>query len=422
MGGATPLPGGNSDVPSARRSSPSGSTGMRPAGEGRRGPGRLTRPGGPPPRPRPLGNRRLGRSPTWWAVRDPLSTGGGASRFRRGPRCPRTAPAGPRGRREGRPRGQEGRARGRARGARARARYHGGRPRNPWKWDGRRPGKRAREREEDPAVGSLRPKWGLCELLSALEMARSSHQCRSGGASRPRRGRGARRRVAEVFDASDGIHGRRRSTTSPRRGRDRRGAPDGAHHGRGGPGREREDEAERVHVPHGDEVSERPGNKACRDLAAGPPNLPWPAGVTRLSTPACRPRLPPVPGRPGGPVAGRTTPAAPNAEMAGSMPEAAVGLTGPDERARLVIHGDRGCHHRWPGRASVCEGAGVVRPTSRRGRPPDSSRTGASSAPWRTRRSAGGTGRASARTGSGRRPMTTWSGTARRESGARWTR
>ncbi len=61
--------------------------------------------------------------------------------------------------------------------------------------------------------------------------------------------------------------------------------------------------------------------------------------------------------------------------MAGSVPEAAVGLAGPGERARLIIHGDRGCHHRWPGRASVCEGAGVVRSTSRRGRPPDSSRT-----------------------------------------------
>jgi hypothetical protein len=66
MGGATPPPGAGLDTPSARRGSPSGSTGTRPAREGRRSPGRSTRPRRPPPPgPRHPGHRPPRRSPTW---------------------------------------------------------------------------------------------------------------------------------------------------------------------------------------------------------------------------------------------------------------------------------------------------------------------------------------------------------------------
>ena len=49
------------------------------------------------------------------------------------------------------PRGQEGRTRERAAPTRAQARHPGGRPRDPGKRDGRRPGKRARGQGEDSA-------------------------------------------------------------------------------------------------------------------------------------------------------------------------------------------------------------------------------------------------------------------------------
>lgn len=86
MGGATPSPDASLDTPSARRSSPSGPTGTRPAREGRRSPGCSAHPRGPPPsRPRHLGHRPPGRSPTRQDAREPRPASGSASRSGRSP-------------------------------------------------------------------------------------------------------------------------------------------------------------------------------------------------------------------------------------------------------------------------------------------------------------------------------------------------
>ena len=65
-------------------------------------------------------------------------------------------------------------------------------------------------REKTLLIESLRPKWRLCKLLSALGMARSSYQYQQGALRAPDRGEEARRRISGVFDANDGIYGRRR--------------------------------------------------------------------------------------------------------------------------------------------------------------------------------------------------------------------
>lgn len=122
------------------------------------------------------------------------------------------------------------------------------------------------------------------------------------------------------------------------------------------------------------EVSEHPGNKVCRDFAAGLPNFLWLTDVTQSSIPAGKPYLSPALGCLDGPIVGWTTSASPNAEMANSMPRAALATTTDEERRHLVIHSDCGCHHRWPGWVSVCEEAGIGRSMSGRGRSPDNSR------------------------------------------------
>ncbi len=122
---------------------------------------------------------------------------------------------------------------------------------------------------------------------------------------------------------------------------------------------------------------ENPGNRVGRDFAAGLPNFLWLTDVTRFSMPAGKPCLGPVPDCFDGSVVSRVTPASPNAEMANGMLGAAPATTTEAERAHLVTHGDCGCRCRWPGRAAICEEAGVAGVAQ--GVLPDNSRTGASS-------------------------------------------
>lgn len=124
------------------------------------------------------------------------------------------------------------------------------------------------------------------------------------------------------------------------------------------------------------EVTEHPGNKVRRDFAAGLPNFLWLTDATRFSVPAGKPYLSPVLDRFDGSIVSWTTSTSPNAEMANSMLEAAIGLTEPGERARLVAPSDCGCNYRWPGWIAICERSGLARSMSRRGRGPDNSRMG----------------------------------------------
>ncbi|MGO5211268.1 transposase [Parafannyhessea sp. LCP21S3_E6] len=181
--------------------------------------------------------------------------------------------------------------------------------------------------------------------------------------------------VCAVFDANDGTYGRRRTRDEPEaQGHfvgERRMRRIVAEEGPGARGRAK---PKRGHGSYEGEVSEHPGNKAGQGFEAGLPNFPWPAGVTQFSIPAGRPCLSPVPGCFDGAIAGRTTSTSPDAEMANSMPGAALDTTADRERRRLVVHSDRGCRCRRPGWVGICGEAGMARSVSRRGCLPDNSR------------------------------------------------
>ena len=130
----------------------------------------------------------------------------------------------------------------------------------------------------------------------------------------------------------------------------------------------------RGHGSYEGEVSEHPGNKVGQDFEAGLPNFLWPADVTQFSIPAGRLCLSPVLDCFDGAIAGWTTSTSPNAEMANSMPGAALDTTTDHERRHLVIHSDCGCHYRRPGWMGICEEAGMARSMSRKGCSPDNSR------------------------------------------------
>lgn len=230
-------------------------------------------------------------------------------------------------------------------------------------------------REKTLLIESLRPKWRPCEPLSALGMARSSYQYQQGALRAPDRGEEARRRISGVFDANDGIYGRRRIHDEPEAGGEtigeRRIARIMAEEGLEARGRTK---PKRRYSSYAGEVTEHPGNKVRQDFAAGLPNFLWPADVTQFSVPAGKLYLSPVLDCFDGSIVSWTTSTSPNAEMANSMLEAAIRLTGPGERARLIVHGGCGCHCRWPGWISICEEAGIIRSMSRKGSSPDNSR------------------------------------------------
>lgn len=224
-------------------------------------------------------------------------------------------------------------------------------------------------------IEPLRPEWRLRKLLSALGMARSSHQYQQGALRAPDRDEEARGRISGVFDANDGIYGRRRVRDELKaRGEtigERRIARIMAEEGLEARGRTK---PKRRYSSYAGEVTEHPGNKVRQDFTAGLPNFLWLTDVTQFSVPAGKPCLPPVLDCFDGSIVSWTTSTSPNAEMANSMLEAAIRLTEPGERAHLVVHSGCGCHYRWPGWISICEEAGIIRSMSRKGSSPDNSR------------------------------------------------
>lgn len=230
-------------------------------------------------------------------------------------------------------------------------------------------------REKTRLVESLRGRWGLCELLRAVGLARSSHQYQLAAMTRPDGDAETRELVCGVFDASDGTYGRRRIRDElVARGHavgERRVARIMGEEGLVARGKAR---PKRHYSSYVGEVSEHPGNRVGRDFSAGLPNFLWLTDVTMFSIPAGRLYLSPVLDCFDGSIVSWTVSRAPTADMANSMLSAALATTTEEERRRLVIHSDCGCHYRWPGWISICEGAGISRSMSRKGCSPDNSR------------------------------------------------
>lgn len=236
------------------------------------------------------------------------------------------------------------------------------------KGTGADPANELTNREKTLLIESLRPKWRLCKLLSALGMARSSHRYQQGALRTPNRDEEARRRISEVFDANDGIYGRHRIHDELKAGGEtigeRRIARIMAEEGLEARGRTK---PKRRYSSYAGEATEHPGNKVRRDFAAGLPNFLWLTDVTQLSVPAGKLYLSPVLDCFDGSIVSWTTSTSPNTEMANSMLEAAIRLTEPGKRARLIVHSGCGCHYRWPGWISIREEAGIIRSISRKG-------------------------------------------------------
>lgn len=117
------------------------------------------------------------------------------------------------------------------------------------------------------------------------------------------------------------------------------------------------------------EIGPAPANLIARDFTAVLPNQKWLTDITEFQLPAGKVWLSPVVDCFDGKVVSWSVGTRPDAELANSMLESAIGTLKPHERP--IIHRDRGGHYRWPGWLQRISASGLTRSMSRKGCSPD---------------------------------------------------
>lgn len=146
------------------------------------------------------------------------------------------------------------------------------------------------------------------------------------------------------------------------------------------------------------EIGDASKNMVDWNFHASAPNRLWLTYVTQLSIPVGKVYLSPIIDVFDGMPVSWTIRTSPSAEIANTMRKDACRSLADGETP--VIHGDRGCHCRWPGWLRICRDYGLVRSMSRKGRSPDNSAMEGFSGGSRMSFSTAGTGMVSALTSS----------------------
>ena len=118
------------------------------------------------------------------------------------------------------------------------------------------------------------------------------------------------------------------------------------------------------------EISPAPDNLLNRDFSAEAPNEKWLTDITEFQIPAGKVYLSPMIDCFDGMIVSWSIGTRPNAELVNTMLDAAIDkVAGSGERP--VVHSDRGGHYRWPGWMTRIADAKLVRSMSRKGCSPD---------------------------------------------------
>lgn len=225
-------------------------------------------------------------------------------------------------------------------------------------------------REKTLLANSLRPAHRLIDLLSELDISKSSYQYQAEAMKRPDKYADLRARVAEIFAANDGRYGYCRIHLDLRNegvkvsekvvARLMRDLGLTAKRGK-----------RRKYSSHKGELSAAPENLIKRDFHSDAPNKLWLTDITEFRIPAGKVYLSPIVDCFDGMVVSWTMSTFPSAELANSMLDAATATLSDGEHP--IGHSDRGCHYRWPGWIERCEKYGIARSMSKKGCSPDNS-------------------------------------------------
>lgn len=227
--------------------------------------------------------------------------------------------------------------------------------------------KQLTNREKTTAIGALRTRYPLDELLACFAIAKSSYFYQRTALSMPDKYAGLRERVRSAFAMANERYGYRRIHAVVMNGgtvsekvvrrlmRDENLVVVGL--------------KKRRYSSYLSEISPPVPNLINRDFRAGSPNTKWLTDLTEFPLPAGKVYLSPVIDCFDGMAVSWSIGTSPDARMANAMLDNAIVTLRKDERP--VVHSDRGSHYRWPGWINRMEAAGLIRSMSKKGCSPD---------------------------------------------------
>jgi transposase InsO family protein/transposase-like protein len=223
-------------------------------------------------------------------------------------------------------------------------------------------------REKTRLVDALQETYRLQELLTAVNLPRSSYYYHREALRRPDKYAEARQAIARIFDNNYRCYGYRRIGHSLRQ--------DGTPLSEKVVRRLMTEEglvvgstSRRRFSTYRGEISPAPENIIARDFQAPAPNEKWLTDITEFPVPDGKVYLSPMIDCFDGLAVSWSISASPNAELVNAMLDEAISTLAPGERP--VVHSDRGCHYRWPGWLKRLEAADLTRSMSRKGCTPD---------------------------------------------------
>ena len=228
--------------------------------------------------------------------------------------------------------------------------------------------KELKNREKSNLVDALRTTYPLRDLLTMLDMPKSSYFYQRGAQRKPEKYADLRSAVKTVFDENKKRYGYRRVHAEIKK--------------RGKRVSEKvirrimsEDELvvpkkkRRQYAAYMGEISPAVENVLNRDFHADKPNAKWLTDLTEFHIPAGKIYLSPILDCFDGMPVSWTIGTSPDAELVNIMLDDAIDTLVKDETP--VVHSDRGGHYRWPGWISRMDDAGLTRSMSRKGCTPD---------------------------------------------------
>lgn len=228
--------------------------------------------------------------------------------------------------------------------------------------------KKLTNREKAAAIGALRERYPLNELLKSLSIPKSSYFYHCAALSMPDKYSELRERVRAAFALAGGRYGYRRihavltrdnKTVSEkvvrRLMREENLVVVGC--------------KKRKYNSYKGEISPPVPNLIERDFHADAPNAKWLTDLTEFPLPAGKVYLSPMIDCFDGMVVSWSIGTSPDAGMVNSMLDNAISTLAENDRP--VVHSDRGSHYRWPGWIDRMEAAGLTRSMSKKGCSPD---------------------------------------------------
>lgn len=224
-------------------------------------------------------------------------------------------------------------------------------------------------REKTLLVDAMKDTYTLTELLTALDLARSSYFYHCARFKGPDKYANARIAIADVFQSNHRCYGYRRMRAALSRGH--------LHISEKVVQRLMKQEClfvtanrRRRYGSYFGEISPAPENLINRDFQADSPNEKWLTDITEFQIPAGKVYLSPMIDCFDGLVVSWTIGTRPDSDLVNTMLDAAI-ETVATSAMKPVIHSDRGAHYRWPGWLQRMHKAKLSRSMSRKGCSPD---------------------------------------------------